>query len=285
MPRTVLRSVWVVALAITPGAAHAQIVSSRIPTDTISLPAAELNTVVPTLSDAAPQTVIQEVQQPTWLGQAGLRLGDGTTPELSIEIYRYRLGLSENLFLPFFLLGGLPTLGREDLDDTVESLLNEYGGTLNVAIGSPVLRPRLGSLLDFPVSSPFGLHLSARGGLKIVDVQPADPDADASVAGLALGLVSAKLLLPIWNDDPRASVNDRAGSLQGELTATVQWTSDHDYRSIFSETDLLSESLFYVNANVALIITDQLYAAAAFTLHANEDRFDRKSTVTLSYLR
>ena len=232
-----------------------------------------------------PQAVTRIAHDPQWLGQAGLTVGGGADPTISLEVYRFWLGLGEDIELPFYILGSIPALSGVDRDNLLSSVLDEYGGALNVGVGTPEWRPAFGRFLKWPSQSPFGLRLAARAGLKLLDVNAADTTLAPEVAALALGTFSAKLMLPVWADGGSRDPNDRAGSLQGEVTATLQWTNSDKYRSLFGGEELLEESLFYLNANLSLIITDYLYASTSFTLHASEDRLTRKSSLTFRYLK
>lgn len=312
-----LATLLALLLPLSSGSAAAQTVSSRVRTAIVAAPqgrtftraeleALDISTLRRLVADESldtlvaremlisglttaelptPQTVHQVIREPQWLGQTGLSFGDGTDPAVSLEIYRYWIGLGQDLELPFFLLGELPTLSGVDRDNLMASILDEYGGSLNVGIGTPEWRPSFGRFLSWSDGSPFGLHISARAGVKVLDVNAADEALDPQIAALGLGSVSAKLLLPVWADAGSRDPNDRAGSIQGELTATLQWSNNKNYLELFSEEDLLNKSLFYLNANVSLIITDYLYTSAGFTLDASEDRLERKTTLTFRYLK
>jgi hypothetical protein len=119
-----------------------------------------------------------------------------------------------------------------------------------------------------------------------VDTNASNPDSDeANFVALALGTFSAKLLLPIWADKATRDPGDRAGSIQGELTASVQWSNDEDYRNIFAADELLDTELFYVNANLSIIVTNNFYASAGITLNASDDHFERKIITSFKVLR
>jgi hypothetical protein len=258
------------------------------PTDTTSFSQAERDTIrviaaqtIPDQSTKAPRP------SPFWLGQGGITTGSGTTPTISVQVVTYWLEFSEGGFgLPFYLLGELPTVSDEDPDNYLASLLDEYGGTVNATFGIESRRIAFGSLLSFPSDEQFGLTISARAGLKVLDVNHGEEGADVAMAALGLGVLSARLLLPIWRDGAaRTNVNDRAGSLQGELTASFQWSDRRDYRDLFSEEDLLDPGLLFVNANLSLIITNQFAVTSTFTLTTNEDRLDPKASFGLQLLR
>ena len=310
------RLLLVLTVPLLPGVARGQTVSSRVVlrTDTVSpfdtlvspqvrselraraarfgiaaeeMPMARLVAELATREGTAGGQVVTttEVKEPQWLGQTGLTAGNGTTPTVSVQVYRYWLGIGQDLTLPFFVLGELPTTSVRKKSNAIASILEEYGGSLNVAVGTPELRPSLGRFLHWPTDSPFGLRVTGRAGMKIVDVTSSDTASTPSIAALVLGTASAKLLLPIWNDATSRDENNRAGSIQGEITANYQWSNSRNYRQVLSEGTLLDESLFFVNANAALIITNYLYASAGFTLNVSDERLERKTTVTFRYLR
>ena len=177
--------------------------------------------------------------------------------------------------------------GHLNFDNITASLLDPFGGTINLSIGTSEWRPSLpGGLFSFGQSSPFGLAIQARARGKLVDTNASNPDSDeANFVALALGTFSAKLLLPIWADKATRDPGDRAGSIQGELTASVQRSNDEDYRNIFAADELLDTELFYVNANLSIIVTNNFYASAGITLNASDDRFERKIITSFKVLR
>ena len=177
--------------------------------------------------------------------------------------------------------------GHLNFDNITASLLDPFGGTINLSIGTSEWRPSLpGGLFSFGQSSPFGLAIQARARGKLVDTNASNPDSDeANFVALALGTFSAKLLLLIWADKATRDPGDRAGSIQGELTASVQWSNDEDYRNIFAADELLDTELFYVNANLSIIVTNNFYASAGITLNASDDRFERKIITSFKVLR
>jgi hypothetical protein len=194
------------------------------------------------------------------LPQANLLFSE-TKPTVSINILKYYLSLSDDILIPFYILTSLPTVSEVSVDNTIASLLNEFGGLGNAAVGIENKRVRPFGLFKFS-SEKHGLFLEARAGIKVVDI--ANPETNNSkIVGFGQALGSMRLNLPIWNKDKKT----RGGDLTALLSASLQYSNASTYKNMFE--DELSNILFNLNLSGALNITNQISLSGGLTLTSN----------------
>lgn len=225
---------------------------------------------------------------PKWLGQGGLRAGDGQTAKLRVQVYKYWLEWSDQRYLPIYLLGELPTSRSGSFEDAAATLVDEFGGSINLAFGTDELTiPKPFTFEDRP---EFGLKFQARAGVKVVDFT-SDGDDSTQLAALGIATSSLHLALPIWgkgaedDESPDYLPRERAGMLQAGISGSFQWSSASRYRELFDPTDLLDEELLYLNAFASIVITDHFYLDGRVNLTTSDARLDGAASFSVNYLR
>ena len=166
------------------------------------------------------------------------------------------------------------------------AILDEYGGSVNFAIGSGTLKaggPR--GLFAFPINPELGLRFEVRGGVKIMDLGPAIEDDKNDFAVLALGTATMRLTLPVFSTTDMSKKYERAGSLELALSASYQWSNADSYLTLFDEDDLLQKGLWYLNAHASFIVTEVIYISGRIALATREDRLDRRASFSINLLK
>lgn len=214
--------------------------------------------------------------EPQVLPQANLSFSD-SSPQVSVSILKYYLGLSDNIAIPLYLLSSLPAQSEISVDNTVSSLLDEFGGRVNFALGFENKRLTPFGLFKFK-NKQHGLFAEGRLGAKVIEVANSI-ETDTKMIGFTQAMLNARLHLPIWGASDKKT---RAGDLVGLLSAGINYSTNDTYKSLF--VDEPPSALFFLNLNGALNITNALSISGGITLLTNDDNIDSRTFFSLTVL-
>lgn len=215
---------------------------------------------------SGPRALVQEKTQ--IIPQANLSIS-GAAPQMTVNILKFYVGISDNASIPLFILSSLPMSSDASRGKTVQGLLNEFGGLGNISLGLENTKLNLGKLFKFEDPN-YGPFAEGRLGVKVIEFPELDTkEAKTEVLGQAL--LNFRLHLPISDT---SDISNLKGNVNVLFSAAANYSGASRFQS-FLELDQ-SKLFGYVNFSVAFNISDEISIQGGGTLTSSSDRADSR---------